>query len=442
MPGVTIVTDLQLGDTGKGKIVDVLSKSYSYAAVARAQGGNNAGHTVIIDGTKYVLHMVPSGVLSGKLSIIGSGCVVNPFALMDEIKELESKGIDCANKIKLSGKAHLILPYHIDFDKAAEEAKGANKLGTTCKGIGPAYTDKYARRGIRVCDLLGKQLLRNKIDERLHNIDVLCLNIKTEDFRPYINTIYDNLVKLIEETPILSYIEDTERQLNTLLNYNKNILIEGAQGFQLDVDQGAYPNVTSSSCTAGGMVAGLGISPLHVNRIIGVMKTYTTRVGRGPFPTQFSTELEERFRALGKEWGSTTGRARKCGWFDLVPVKYACMVNGVTEIALMKLDMLFGLSEVKVCTAYKLSNGTITENLPTSTEEQETCEPIYETLQGFNSLEDKACQDFIHYIEKHLPASTPKNDYCDYINVRFVSVGPNRADTYTCYGNSISKMIF
>lgn len=374
-----IVVGTQWGDEGKGKIIDYLADKADY--IIRYQGGNNAGHTVVIDGQQFILHLIPTGILHpGKICIIGNGVVVDPMVLLQEIDELRSRGIHINDNLILSQNAHLILPYHKLLDKAREKKKGARRIGTTGRGIGPAYMDKVARVGIRVIDLMNEkvftELLRLNLEE------------KNEWFTQFYQLAPLSYEKILEEYleygyKIKKYVADATLII-TQAAFGKNILFEGAQGTLLDIDFGTYPYVTSSNASAGGACTGTGLSPTQIDRVIGVAKAYTTRVGEGPFPTEFSTELSEVLRQRGKEFGATTGRPRRCGWFDAVLVKHAITINHLDGLAITKLDVLDNLKSVKICLGYKYQGKTF-DVFPYELEVLERGEPIYEELEGWQA---------------------------------------------------------
>jgi len=345
-----IVVGAQWGDEGKGKIVDLLTEHVS--VVARFQGGHNAGHTVVIGDEQFILHLIPSGILHDeKICLIGNGVVVDPAALIEEIDALKERGLNVNGRLFVSDNAHLIMPYHVAIDKGSEKSKGKERIGTTGRGIGPCYVDKMARTGIRVGDLLRPDAFRNNLERNLEHINLLMQHIyQSEPFDT--NKIVSAYMSYAEQ--LRPFIQDTEYLVSSYLDEGKNILLEGAQGTLLDVDHGTYPFVTSSSPTAGGACAGLGIGPTRINGVLGIIKAYTTRVGEGPFPTEQNNKLGENLRAKGGEYGATTGRPRRCGWFDGVAARYAVRINGLTGLALTKLDVLDDMEEIKVCTGYML----------------------------------------------------------------------------------------
>ena len=377
----TVIVGTQWGDEGKGKIIDVLSRRADI--IVRFQGGNNAGHTIVVNNQQFILHLIPSGVLhKGKICVIGNGVVVDPQVLLEEIRSLQKRGINIGNNLKISDQVHLIFPYHKIIDRLRESKKATRRIGTTGRGIGPCYADKINRCGIRLVDLLDRDVFREKLK--------LTLAEKNEIFRKIyrhrgfsFKKIYDEYLNYAEE--IRKYVFDCAEFLNAAIKKGKNILFEGAQGTVLDVDFGTYPYVTSSSTTAGGACIGTGISPVDIDKIIGVAKAYTTRVGRGPFPTQFSQNLLEKIRHKGKEFGATTGRPRRCGWFDTVVVRRSITVNHPAEIAVTKLDVLDELKKIKICTAYRYKD-KIYQDFPASIKVLENCQPLYEEHPGW--LED------------------------------------------------------
>jgi adenylosuccinate synthase len=375
---VIIVVGAQWGDEGKGKIVDFLTEKADL--VARYQGGNNAGHTVVIKDEKYVLHLIPSGILhEGKACVIGNGVVIDPAALIEEMDGLASRGVETKGTLFISKSAHVIMPYHVAVDRAAEDLKGAKKIGTTGRGIGPAYTDKAARHGVRVMDMLNPDSLREKVTQNLVTANFLLENLyKVSPLDPH--QIVQSYTGYAER--LKPYIADTGIMINSAIEAKKNVLLEGAQGTLLDIDHGTYPFVTSSNTVAGGACTGAGIAPTKIDRIIGVVKAYTTRVGSGPFPTEIPGELGERIRERGGEYGATTGRPRRCGWLDIVGLRHAIRVNGFTGLALTKLDILDGIEKIKICVGYKYG-GTVIEEFPKELEALDGCEPVYEEVKGW-----------------------------------------------------------
>ena len=373
-----VVVGTQWGDEGKGKITDFLSEKAEY--VARYQGGDNAGHTIQFGGETYKLHLIPSGIFSSeKLCIIGNGVVVNPKSLVTELAYLHERNITTDN-LRISDRAHVILPYHIELDRLQEEAKGDKKIGTTIKGIGPAYMDKAARVGIRIADLLDREVFEER------------LRINLEDKNRQFTKLYDanpmSFEEIFEEyyeygQQIKQYVCDTSVLLNDALDNGKRVLFEGAQGVMLDIDQGTYPFVTSSNPLAGGVTIGSGVGPSKVTKVVGVCKAYTSRVGDGPFPTELFDEIGSRIREVGREYGTTTGRPRRVGWFDSVVMRHSKRVSGITNLCLNSIDVLTGLETVKICVAYRKPNGEEISHYPASLVELGQCEPVYEELPGW-----------------------------------------------------------
>jgi adenylosuccinate synthase len=422
-----IVVGAQWGDEGKGKIVDLLTSRFD--VVARYQGGHNAGHTVIINGKKYVLHLIPSGILHpGKLCIIGNGVVIDPVALKKEIAELEAVGITCKGRLFISNRAHVILEYHRLVEKGDEDRRGQEKIGTTNRGIGPAYEDKMARRGVRVCDLVNPEALRKRIEENLQ--------AKQTAFPSIINAInideaFEKACALGEE--LSQYIVDAAELLNQSINEGKSVLFEGAQGTLLDVDHGTYPFVTASSATAGGACIGTGVGPTRIDGVVGISKAYTTRVGEGPFPTELLDEIGEQLRNRGQEYGASTGRPRRCGWFDAVVVRYSCLINNLGSLVITKLDVLDELKEIKICTGYRYK-GSILQSFPPEISVLSECKPEYLTVKGWNQR-TAGIQDL-----NELP--TIARDYLKRLSelanaeISLVSTGPDRKETIVVSPNS------
>jgi adenylosuccinate synthase len=371
-----VVLGAQWGDEGKGKIVDLLTPHFSI--VGRYQGGHNAGHTVYVNGTKFILRLIPSGILhAGVTCVIGNGVVIDPQALFAEIDELTKNGIEVGDRILVSDKAHLILPYHRDLDLLSEARRGERKIGTTSRGIGPAYEDKIARRGIRVGDLNDPKGLEQNIRDNVTARNRLVQD-NTMDWKP----VLVDLLKHAER--MRPMIRDVSVLLTEEMRAGKSILFEGAQGTLLDIDHGTYPYVTSSNASVGGVCTGLGIPPKVIGRVLGVVKAYTTRVGEGPFPTELFGEMGNRLRESGSEYGAVTGRPRRCGWFDAVAVRYAARINGLDGLALTKLDVLDGLERIDICTAYRCGDRTLTE-FPADVRQLASCEPVYESMPGWTA---------------------------------------------------------
>ena len=417
-----VVVGTQWGDEGKGKIVDFLSEEAD--VIVRFQGGHNAGHTLVIDGTTYKLSILPSGIIrEDKISIIGNGVVLNPWSLLDEIQKLKNLGIFISNKnLKISRSAPLILPIHSLVDNSREIQRGKSKIGTTGRGIGPAYEDKVARRAIRVSDLEDPKLLKEKIRKIVdhHNIWLKAMNVETADAEK----IYLDLLNI--SNLILNYAEDTWVTLQELKDQGKKILFEGAQGAMLDIDHGTYPFVTSSSTVAGQAASGAGFGSTNLNSILGITKAYTTRVGSGPFPTEQINEIGNNLGKLGNEFGTVTGRKRRCGWFDAVMVKQALKISGVTSVALTKLDVLDTFPNLKICTSYNIENNVF-NYLPSDNKSQNLVEPIYENIQGwevstknideFNKLPENAIS-YIKRLEELIECP-----------IKIISTSPDRKDT-------------
>ncbi|MCC6542957.1 MAG: adenylosuccinate synthase [Nitrospirae bacterium] len=375
-----VITGAQWGDEGKGKIVDILTEDADY--IVRYQGGHNAGHTVVIGESKFVLHLIPSGILRpGKICVIGNGVVIDPQALLAEIDGLFKKGIAVRENLLISGRAHIIMPYHRAIEKESEKQKGSLKIGTTGRGIGPTYADKMARVGIRVADLLDKEVFREKLKTNIQEMNYFldrlygAIGFDLED-------IYDEYTGYAER--LRDYITDTAVLLNRVLREGKNILFEGAQGTHLDVDHGTYPYVTSSNATSGGACTGTGVGPTKIDKVVGVVKAYTTRVGSGPFPTELNDATGDFLRDKGREYGATTGRPRRCGWFDAVATRYAADVNGFTGMVLTKMDVLDELDEIRICTGYRYK-GKLYTDMPSQLNVLEECEPLYETIKGWKA---------------------------------------------------------
>lgn len=387
-----IIVGTQWGDEGKGKIIDILSEKVDY--IVRYQGGNNAGHTVVVKNKEYIFHLIPSGILhKDKICCIGNGVVVDPQVLIKEIEGLSSYGINVGRRLRISSLAHVILPYHKILDQL-RETKRTHKIGTTGRGIGPCYADKISRCGIRTVDLLNRGVFKDKLLDNLKEKNEIFKKVYSHPGFSF-DKIYDEYLKYGKF--FSPFICDTHILLNKAVKDKKAILFEGAQGTFLDIDFGTYPFVTSSSATAGGACIGTGVSPMHINRVVGVAKAYTTRVGEGPFPTEFSPDFDRFMRKKGNEFGATTGRPRRCGWFDGVMVREAVLLNGITELAMMKLDILDGLKTIKVCTAYKYKGKEFRE-FPYDFEVLKQAKPVYKEISGW----DKTVTNSRHY--KDLPS--------------------------------------
>ena len=418
----TVIVGTQWGDEGKGKMVDLLSGYADY--VVRFQGGNNAGHTMVVNGKKIISHLVPSGILQKKKCFIGNGVVVDPAVLLDEIDYLTENKIDASPEmLKISNRAHIIMPYHKHVDKARELKKGDNKIGTTGRGIGPCYEDKATRRGIRFADFLEPDFFKDKVRTILEE--------KNFYFKNYFNTtaidpeeVIDLYLKLGDR--LIPYIDDVSLALNRGMNGGKKILFEGAQGSHLDIDHGTYPFVTSSNTIAGNAACGAGVGPGKLNEILGIVKAYTTRVGGGPFPTELFDATGDRLQEQGAEFGATTGRRRRCGWLDSIVLKSAARLNGLTGLIITKLDVLGGLDEIKICTGYKY-NGEIIKDFPCSIKILDNCTPVYETHPGWS--EDisgvKNYDEFPENTKKYLK----RIEEISGVNIKIISVGPEREAT-------------
>ena len=418
---IDLILGLQWGDEGKGKIVDVLTNNYDI--IARFQGGPNAGHTLEFDEIKHVLHTIPSGIFhEKKINVIGNGVVIDPVIFKKEIDTLKNLGVDVSSKLFVSRKAHLIFPTHRLIDQASELSKGKKKIGSTLKGIGPTYMDKTGRNGFRVGEL-EIDGWENKLNNLISKHERLIKNFNVE-IEYNINELKDEFLDALKFLKSLTLI-DSEHYFHTSLKSNKKILAEGAQGSLLDIDFGTYPYVTSSNTTSAGACTGLGIPPNKIGNVYGIFKAYTTRVGSGPFPTELFDETGERIGKIGHEFGATTGRARRCGWLDLVSLKHSINVNGVTELIMMKGDVLSGLEKLKICTKYRYKNEII-EHLPFTIDDS-SLEPIYEEIEGWNEditqidnyhdLPDNF-KKYVTFLEKNLE-----------LEIKIVSVGPNRKQT-------------
>ncbi|MGC8957997.1 MAG: adenylosuccinate synthase [Candidatus Kapaibacteriota bacterium] len=419
---VTLVIGAQWGDEGKGKIVDILSENFDI--VARYQGGANAGHTVVFNGNKFILHLIPSGILQPKTTcIIGNGVVVDPFALIDEVELLRSFNIEVDGRLFISDKAHLILPYHKLLDKASEECS-EKSIGTTGRGIGPAYVDKFSRCGIRLGDIFETDELRAKIEQSFTQKIEMISKLYKRDFDIDIQKSISEFMQSLRT--IQHYVDDTTFLLNESISNGKKILAEGAQGTLLDVDHGTYPFVTSSNPTAGGACTGLGIPPTSIDTIIGVCKAYSTRVGNGPFPTELNDDTGKKIRENGYEFGSTTGRPRRCGWIDLVALKYSVMINGIQSLAITKIDVLNDFDEIKACVEYEI-NTERTNKFISKASTLEKVIPVYKTFKGWQKalfgttkFEDLPLETikYLRFIEEYVECP-----------IKIVSTSPERNDT-------------
>ena len=423
---VDVLLGLQWGDEGKGKLVDFITPKYDI--IARFQGGANAGHTLIFDGKKYVLHLIPSGIFRDNcINIIGSGVVIDPIALVEEIKLLESHGIDVKPKLRISKRAHLILPTHRVLDRVSELDKGDKKIGSTLKGIGPTYMDKTGRNGIRMGDIfMNFKEKYNQLKEK--HFLIMERHKMTLEWLDAYTQIEKEEKDWFESVEYLKSIDiiDSEYFINKSLKERKTVLAEGAQGSLLDVDYGTYPFVTSSNTTISGVISGLGVSPQSIGSVTGIFKAYTTRVGSGPFPTELDNEIGEKMRQIGSEFGATTGRSRRCGWLDLPALKYSCMINGVTELNIMKLDVLSHFETIKICIGYNYRGDVYKDTIPFDLSDNEI-EPIYKELKGWN-VDITECKTY-----EELPQEA--KDYIAFIltevNVPItrISVGPDRLQT-------------
>ena len=428
-----VVVGAQWGDEGKGKVVDYLAGSFDY--IVRVAGGHNAGHTVIIGKDKHVLQLIPCGILRPQQhAVIGMGVVVDPVALVKEIEMLAKSGVDVKGRLHISNRAHLIFPYHRELDKAAESARGANKIGTTSRGIGPAYEDKMARRGLRMCDLLAPELFREKAARVVAEKNRLAKGAYGADID--FSHEVDETLKLGER--IRGYICDSAELVNSALAEGKSVLFEGAQGTMLDIDHGTYPYVTSSNATSGGATTGAGVPPTRIKHVLGISKAYTTRVGGGPFPTEMPDLEAQEVRERGKEFGAVTGRPRRCGWLDLAVLRYAKMINGIDSLVITKLDVFDTQREIQVCTAYKYKGKPLYE-MPALAEQYEHVVPEYQTLPGWcrdtYGVKDagklpKAALDYLRFISDFLE-----------VEIGMISTGPERDATIIQPGTLLARWL-
>ena len=422
-PKTLVVVGAQWGDEGKGKVVDLLAERSD--VIVRFQGGNNAGHTLVVGGVKTVLHLVPSGVLHpGKTCVIGNGVVVDPLVLLEEVEQLRRRGLlSRDDDLRISEQAHLILPYHKAIDLARERLRGRGKIGTTGRGIGPAYEDKMARIGIRVVDLLEEGTFRDKLRATLEEKNAYLRGMLGEQEIAF-DEVFDPYRRIGER--LRPHVADTSSFLDAAIRGGRRVLFEGAQGTMLDVDHGTYPYVTSSNCVSGSAAAGSGVAPALVRRSLGITKAYTTRVGSGPFPTEQTGELGDRLRRDGDEYGATTGRARRCGWFDAVVVRHAARLSGLDGLAVTKLDVLTGVDPLRICVAYRIAGKTV-DSVPASCARLSTAEPVYEELPGFSGDLSRATRP------EDLPDAARR--YLDRISeltgvgVQIISVGARREET-------------
>src|SRR6201986_3241676 len=428
-----VVVGAQWGDEGKGKVVDYLAGSFDY--IARVAGGHNAGHTVIIGKDRYVLQLIPCGILRpGQHTVIGTGVVIDPAALVAEIEMLKKVGIDVKGRLHVSNRAHLIFPYHRELDKAAENARGENKIGTTSRGIGPAYEDKMPRRGLRTCDLLDPALFREKAPRVSAEKNRLAKGAYGAD----IDFSHEVDQTLVLGEKIREYICDTAELVNHALDEGKSVLFEGAQGTMLDIDHGTYPYVTSSSAISGGATVGVGVPPTKIKHVLGISKAYTTRVGGGPFPTEMPDLDAQAIRERGKEFGAVTGRPRRCGWLDLAVLRYAKMINGIDSLVVTKLDVFDSQPEIKVCTGYRFKGQAIKE-MPPDVETLAQIEPDYKTLPGWRKptpgIRDvkelpTAARDYLTFISDQLE-----------IEIGMISTGPERDATIVPRGTKLASWL-
>jgi len=425
MSKVIAVIGAQWGDEGKGKIVDLLAERFDI--VARYQGGHNAGHSVQVGKQSFVLHLLPSGIVhEGKVCVLGNGMVIDPMAFFEEADRFIAQGmVVTPERVKISSRAHLILPYHRALDHTSEERLGNERVGTTLRGIGPAYEDKAGRRGIRVADALVPDVLRSRIERNLEDANRVIVAYGGQPLE--VETIFNETTRIVER--LGPFIADTSHFLNQAAAGGKSILLEGAQATLLDVDHGTYPFVTSSSTIAGGACVGTGLAPHRITGVLGIVRTYTTRVGEGPFPTEMlegEAELGQLIRERGREYGASTGRPRRCGWFDAFATRYAAEINGFTSVALTKLDVLDALDEIKVCTGYRL-NGQNVDAFPAVSQDLRQVEPVYETLPGWKTSTlgvtalselPKEAREYINFLSNHIG-----------VQIGLVSTGPERTQT-------------
>ena len=437
MPKIVVVIGAQWGDEGKGKIVDLLAERFDI--VVRYQGGHNAGHSVQVGDQSFVLHLLPSGIVHpGKICVLGNGMVIDPKAFFQEADRLMAQGIEVSpERVKISSRAHLILPYHRALDHTSEERLGNERVGTTLRGIGPAYEDKAGRRGIRTADALVPEVLRSRIERNLEDANRIIQAYGGEPLDA--DEIFNEMSHLTER--LGNFIGDTTHYLNVAASKGRSILLEGAQATLLDVDHGTYPFVTSSITTAGGAIAGTGLAPHRLTGVLGIVRTYTTRVGEGPFPTEMlegEAELGQMIRERGREYGASTGRPRRCGWFDAFATRYSAEINGFTSVALTKLDVLDALDEIKVCTGYKL-NGQTCDSLPAVSQDLRRSEPIYATLPGWKSSTVGTTE------LSSLPPNAKR--YVEFlseqigVNIGLVSTGPERSQTIIVKDSPLAKWL-
>jgi len=437
MSKVVVIVGAQWGDEGKGKVVDLLAERFD--VVARYQGGHNAGHSVKVGEKSYALHLIPSGIIHpGKTCVLGNGMVIDPIAFFAEADRLSAQGLQVTPaRVKVSSRAHLILPYHRALDHTSEERLGNEKVGTTLRGIGPAYEDKAGRRGIRVADATDSELLRSRIERNIEDANLI--------IRRYRGTTLDAEQVFREIAPLVErlgpFITDTTNFINNVVREGRSVLVEGAQATLLDVDHGTYPFVTSSSTTSGGACVGLGIAPRKISGVLGIVRTYTTRVGEGPFPTEMlegEAEIGQLIRERGHEYGVSTGRPRRCGWFDAFATRYAADINGFDTVALTKLDILDTLDEIKVCVGYR-RGGVTCDSFPAVSQELREVEPVYETLpgwmtstEGVTELDElpQAARDYVRFISEQIG-----------VPVGLVSTGPERGQTILVRDSALGRWL-
>ena len=437
MSKVIVVIGAQWGDEGKGKIVDLLAERFD--VVARYQGGHNAGHSVKVGDKSYALHLIPSGIIHpGKTCVLGNGMVIDPIAFFAEADRLTAQGLQVTpDRVKVSTRAHLILPYHRALDHTSEERLGNEKVGTTLRGIGPAYEDKAGRRGIRVADAMNPEVLRSRIERNIADANLVIREYRGTELKA--DEVYKEIAPLAER--MQAFVTDTTHFINRAVREGQSVLVEGAQATLLDVDHGTYPFVTSSSTTSGGVCSGLGLAPQKIGGVLGIVRTYSTRVGEGPFPTEMlegEEEIGQLIRERGREYGVSTGRPRRCGWFDAFATRYAAEINGFDTVALTKLDILDALDEIKVCVGYRRA-GQVCESFPAVSQELREVEPVYETLPGWRSSTEGVTE------LDELPAAA--RDYVEFISaqigvpVGLVSTGPERTQTIIVRDSALARWL-
>src|ERR671921_2285126 len=434
---IIVIIGAQWGDEGKGKVVDLLADRFDI--VARYQGGHNAGHSVYVGERAFVLRLLPSGIIhEDKTCVLGNGMVIDPKAFFEEVDQMAGQGISITpERLKVSSRAHLIMPYHRALDHTSEERLGNEKIGTTLRGIGPAYEDKAGRRGIRVSDALSPEVLKMRIERNIEDANLIIRQYRGTTLDP--EQVFKEIAPLVER--MSAFVTDTTAFVNRAVREGRSILVEGAQATLLDVDHGTYPFVTSSSTTAGGVCAGLGLAPKRINGVLGIVRTYSTRVGEGPFPTEMlegEEEIGQLIRERGHEYGVSTGRPRRCGWFDAFATRYAAEINGFDTVALTKLDILDALDEIKVCVGYR-RNGAACESFPAVSQELREVEPVYETLPGWRSSTEgvteldelpRAARDYVEFISAQIGTS-----------VGLVSTGPERGQTILVRDSALARWL-